>query len=210
MSRPPQSVVLSRGSDGSLIRVEVPAEAAAQQPTDVPHDAAEAWRELATREVEAVALELRCRERLAKDLEAVEADLAAGRRLSVPPELLGMTPLDERRCLLPHPNGDRLRFELHEWKSNALMKQWLAESHKEGRKEDHDKDQQRLRHFFACAEACHARAVRTVEIEELRRFRPYLDSDLELEMELEDELDKAVTAQGDLEDQQRLFELGGW
>uniref|UniRef100_A0A7S1MHZ0 Uncharacterized protein n=1 Tax=Alexandrium catenella TaxID=2925 RepID=A0A7S1MHZ0_ALECA len=215
--RPAPEEVLSLDGDGSLRLVPVPSELrVAADEVEVPEAAAEAWRSLAGEELALLGLELRCRDRLALDLAEVEVDLATGNP-SIPVALLGLTLADDgRRCLLPQPDGDQLRFELREYESTAHLEDWIASEemlHDKlwaggGKAKQREAVLDQLRRFFTCAEACHARGVRAVEAAELQRRVGTLDFDDAGAVQAE--VDSGASSSPDLQDQEGLAQQGRW
>lgn len=112
---------------------------------------------------------MRCRERLAADLLVVEADILRGRSPTIPLGLLGLTVMEDgKRYMLPQPDGDSLRFSVHEDEDLQAMvascrESWAAEAVE-------PETRQKLALYFACADAWHARMVQAAEAVEIQRL----------------------------------------
>eukprot|EP00929_Paragymnodinium_shiwhaense_P051447 TRINITY_DN25889_c0_g1_i1.p1 TRINITY_DN25889_c0_g1~~TRINITY_DN25889_c0_g1_i1.p1 ORF type:complete len:606 (-),score=145.56 TRINITY_DN25889_c0_g1_i1:62-1879(-) len=112
--RPAPEVLLSLDASGAVRSVEVPAAVATAEASG-SEAAVSAWQQLAQQELDMLALEQRCRDKLVADLEAVEKDLSAACIPSVPATLVGLTPCADAnglRYLQPYADGDCLRFRL--------------------------------------------------------------------------------------------------
>eukprot|EP00933_Yihiella_yeosuensis_P058630 TRINITY_DN5925_c0_g1_i5.p1 TRINITY_DN5925_c0_g1~~TRINITY_DN5925_c0_g1_i5.p1 ORF type:complete len:249 (-),score=64.97 TRINITY_DN5925_c0_g1_i5:256-1002(-) len=187
--RLPPEEVLSIDADGEIQLLEVPED---QRVLPASEDAAssdssmlQAWERFVASEAERIELEMRCRDRLALDLNIVEADLAADLQPSIPIDLMGMTLLScGKRCMLPYPEGDCLKFRI--WEGSDDLASWTEEmrqkckelwSNDEARDKakklqlEKEKEEvfQRFRELFACSDTCHARGVLAVERAELHR-----------------------------------------
>lgn len=182
--RPPPHVVMSISS-GKLEAIEVPEQhrqEVLKHHKPVRRPVREAWENLINDELMRLRLEFRCRQRLAKELAAIEAELLQGNAPSVPVQLLGMALFpDGLGCLLPVPDGDCLKFQVREFETAEQMQEWIkqCQSHHqdqwslnrsqvegEGPSEKH-----LLAEFFACGDAWHARAVEAAEDEEIRKLQ---------------------------------------
>lgn len=191
--RPPPEVVLSLNASGDVSEVEVPREA--RSPVNADDATLAAWRAFASEELSMVALEQRCRDQLAKDLNAVEIDLYKGRAPTVPAALLGLITIEDgRRGLLPIPNGDHLQFKIIEPDHPNGVEAWV----KEQRKAESDKQQETdlYTRMFACADARHARALQATMNEELSHvglssLDEMIDGDL---MSLSTELEQVIAS----------------
>eukprot|EP00435_Cladocopium_sp_Y103_P037435 s3192_g9.t3 len=188
--RQPPEVVISIGS-GSLEAIQVPEQHRAGAPAKSKTAVRKAWQAFMNEEVTKLRLQLHCRQRLARELATIEAQLLQGNHPTVPVELLGMTLLpNSLGCLLPVPDGDCLKFQV----------------------EGEGPEKEQLAKFFACADAWHARAVQAAEEEEIRKLQyqnVQSDDSDEAMAHLEDLVSKMNLSQTDLQDDMKEEYLRG-
>eukprot|EP00435_Cladocopium_sp_Y103_P037077 s3192_g9.t1 len=178
--RQPPEVVISIGS-GSLEAIQVPEQHRAGAPAKSKTAVRKAWQAFMNEEVTKLRLQLHCRQRLARELATIEAQLLQGNHPTVPVELLGMTLLpNSLGCLLPVPDGDCLKFQVRDFDTAEQMQDWIESCHKHHREqwslersqvEGEGPEKEQLAKFFACADAWHARAVQAAEEEEIRKLQ---------------------------------------
>jgi len=233
--RPAPEVVLTIGSDGALHEVHVPQEHRSGQTSKDSNKGAaakKAWEDLIASELKFLSLELKCRDRVAEDLDVVEDDLAAGRAPSIATSVLGLTPLpgDDCRCVLPSVYGEMLRFKLFSFETPAQLQTWKTQLKNQFttcwfRSDDQDGGNlkqveiERLAVVFACADVRHARAARQVEAAELLRAGlglPRTPEALEASRmgtrsrSLMQEMQRILAKNTELKDQRKLMIAGGW
>lgn len=178
--RQPPEVIMSIGS-GSLETIQVPEQHRAGSQAKSKPAARKAWQAFMNDEVTKLRLQLHCRQRLARELATIEAQLLQGNHPTVPVELLGMTLLPKGLgCLLPVPDGDCLKFQVREFDTAEQMHDWMESCHRHHREqwslersqvEGEGPEKEQLAKFFACADAWHARAVQAAEEEEIRKLQ---------------------------------------
>lgn len=233
--RPAPEVVLTIGSDGALHEVHVPQEHRSRQTSKDSNKGAaakKAWEDLIASELKFLSLELKCRDRVAEDLDVVEDDLAAGRAPSIATSVLGLTPLpgDDCRCVLPSVYGEMLRFKLFSFETPAQLQTWKTQLKNQFttcwfHSDDQDGGNlkqveiERLAAVFACADVRHARAARQVEAAELLRAGlglPRTPEALEASRmgassrSLMQEMQGILAKNTELKDQRELMIAGGW
>lgn len=217
--RSPPKEVMSFGN-GKLQAIQVPEQFRAGKEASAASDKVrKAWTSFMEDEVASLRHRLRCQHRLARDLETIEAELQQGNTPTVPVDLLGMTVLpDGRRCLLPAPDGDCLKFQIQEFGTPGELQHWITSCR------EHHQDQWSLRQsqvtgegpaakhqlakFYACADAWHARAVEAAEREEVRKLQYHHltcdESDPQAMQQLDQVIEDMIASCPELQEQEEM------